>query len=276
MCADNPCMTDPFMRQKSKLGILGAGRLGRAIGLRWQSIEKQKIDVWSRRFEVGDGAPSVSADDLPFVVAPIASVMSAETVFAALPSSALAALAARHRSITEFSGTLLVTGIDLPLEAIQRLTPAALVVRVVPALLSSPRFISSLVLDCHYAGPRWQRAKAVLEMLGPIEYLDDEQAFESIMYLTSPFPVVLRNALADAVAGVLTQRRVDPKWQPLAERVLWDALSSVASGRAQSDSLEGAVATPGGVTAAGIHEVPTISRVLQDALQIMMCHGERR
>jgi pyrroline-5-carboxylate reductase len=261
------------MGQKSRLGILGAGRLGSAIALRWQSIEKQKIEVWSRRFEVGGGAPSVSADDLPFTVAPVASVMSAGTVFAALPSSALAALIARHQSITEFSGTLLVTGIDLPLEAVQRLTPAALVVRAVPALLSAPHSISSLVLDCHYAGPRWQRAKAVLEMLGPVECLDDEQAFESIMYLTSPFPVVLRNALADAVAGALTRRRVDPKWQPLAQRVLWDALSSAASGRTQSDSIEGAVTTPGGVTAAGLREVPTISRVLQDALQVMMRHG---
>lgn len=258
--------------QKPRFGILGAGRLGTAIALRWQSIGNRKVNVWSRRFDLRDAE---KPDDLPFGVASIASVMSADTVIAAIPSSGLAELASHHRSITEFSGTLLVTGIDLPLEEIQRLAPAALVARVIPALLSAPRSIPCLVLNRGHAGKRWERAETVIKMLGPVHCVSDERTFEALMYLTSPFPVVLRSALADTVASTLAQGRIGPEWQPLAEQVLWLALSSVASTLAQSDSIEAEVATPGGVTAAGLHEVPTISRVLQDTLKIMMRHGRR-
>ncbi|WP_420965463.1 NAD(P)-binding domain-containing protein [Bradyrhizobium sp. B120] len=113
-------MTGTFAGQQPRLGILGAGRLGAAIALRWQSIGNQKAKVWSRRFDHHDAD---KPDDLPFGVASIASVMSADAVIAAIPSSGLAELASHHRAITEFSGTLLVTGIDLPLTDIQRLVP---------------------------------------------------------------------------------------------------------------------------------------------------------
>ena len=261
--------------QDARLGILGAGRLGRAIAQRWRAIDGQKAELWSRRFDAGDGPRAMIVDDLPFAVVSLSSVMSKETVIAAIPSSGLAELAERDRSISSFSGTLLVTGIDLALEAVQRLAPAALVRRVVPGLLAAPRSISSLVLDGGHGGERWSRAKAALEMLGPVHCVDDEQAFESIMYLTSPFPVVLRAAISDAVASMLTRGRIDHRWKPAAESVLWDAISSLASNCEQLNSIAGEVATPGGVTAAGLQEVPAVSRALQDALQIMMGHGQQ-
>lgn len=262
----------PSRAGRSRIGILGGGRLGKAIALRCQAIENCKVEAWSRRFDAVDQTQCTSADDMPFMVVPIASVMSAPVVFAAIPSRGLAQLAELHRSIGEFSGALLVTGIDLSLDAMQRLIPAALVVRVVPSLLSACHSIPCLVLDRGCAGTRWERAAAVLNMLGPVLRVDDEQAFESIMYLTSPFPVVLRNALADAVASTLTRRGIDRQWQTLAERVLWESLAS--SARMQTASIEGEIATPGGVTATGLREVPLISRALQDALQVMMRHGE--
>ena len=265
-------MTGTFAGRQPRLGILGAGRLGAAIALRWRSIGNQEAKVWSRRFDHHDAD---KPDDLPFGVASIASVMSAYTVIAAIPSSGLAELASHHRSITEFSGTLLVTGIDLPLKDIQRVVPGALVARVIPALLSAPHSIPCLVLNGGHAGEHWDRAETVIKMLGPVHCVSDERTLETLMYLTSPFPVVLRSALADMVASTLAQSRVDPEWQPLAEQVLWQALSSIASTLAQSDSIEAEVATPGGVTATGLREVPTISRALQDALQIMMRHGRR-
>jgi pyrroline-5-carboxylate reductase len=262
------------MNNQAELGIIGAGRLGGAVALRWWHVKKEKPLLWSRRFDVPSECGATMADDLPFELASITSVMSAKTVVVALPSSALSELAARNRWITEFSGALLVTGIDLPLQAIQSFVSSAVVVRVIPSLLSLPSSIPALVLDRNYTGARWESAKAVLQILGPIEFMDDEHAFESIMYFTSPFPVVLRNAVADAVSGALARRNIDPKWQQLGERVLWDALSSMNLRQMKSDLMESQVKTPGGVTAAGLCEVPAISRVLQHALQKMIRTGD--
>jgi len=265
--------------ERSPLAILGAGRLGSAIAWRWQAVEDQKPDLWSRRFEGVDPVEIhgwfFPAGERPYTVASIAEVTSASTLVAAIPSSALAELAARYPEIGGFAGTLLVTGTDCLWEAAQQLTPAALVVRVVPSLLSAPRSLPSLVLDHGLPQARWEPTRAILAKLGPIHYVDDEQAFESLMYLTSPFPVVLRSALADAVASTLTQTGVAPKWQPLAERLLWEALSAMSAAQPRPESIEAAVATPGGVTAAGLEDVPAISRALQDLWQLLIRTGAR-
>ncbi len=119
---------------------------------------------------------------------------------------------------------------------------------------------------------RWERARSILASLGKLHHVDDERAFESIMDLTSPFPIVLRRAMTDALTGVLSRRGVDGRWRPVAERVLWDALLALASAPGAVDSN---VTTPGGVTAAGLQEVGDLARAAEDILHVMMRHGER-
>jgi pyrroline-5-carboxylate reductase len=258
------------------LGILGAGRLGSALAERWRGVAGASVVVWSRRFESRRDEVSGVASTHRFDEAPLAAVMSCEIVFAALPSHALGDLAARHRAVADFAGTLLITGIDLHLDEVRRFTSRAQVVRVIPSLLAMPNSISSLVLERDCAGPRWQRAKEILETLGSIHCIADERAFETIMYLTSPYPVVLRRALSDALIKTLAVDGGDPAFHRVAERVLWGALASVAAAGDRFEAAHAAVVTPGGVTAAGLAEVPAVAAILHDCLLTMIRHGSAR
>jgi pyrroline-5-carboxylate reductase len=123
---------------------------------------------------------------------------------------------------------------------------------------------------------RWERARSILAALGKnVHHVDDERAFESIMYLTSPFPIVLRRAMTDSLAGVLSRRGIDGRWRSVAERVLWDALLALASAPDKIGAVDSNVTTPGGVTAAGLQEVGGLTRAAEDILHVMMRHGER-
>jgi pyrroline-5-carboxylate reductase len=190
----------------------------------------------------------------------------------------VAELASAHRAVRDFGGPLFITGIDLFADAIQRAMPEALVVRVVPALLPTRDDVPCLVLRTDGGGAgRGECVEAVLRALGPAHYVEDEQTYEVVMYLASPFPVVVRRALGEAVAGILSRRGIDDRWQPVAERVLWEALSSMGPtpARGGSDAVEAEVATPGGVTAAGLAEAGRLSQVMVDTLLLMIEHGER-
>jgi pyrroline-5-carboxylate reductase len=242
-------------------------------------VQSQKPLLWSRRFEALGSPSALSEGESPFSVAPIESVMQSDVVFAAIPSSGIAELASVHRAVRDFGGTLFIAGIDLPIEAVQQLTPAALVVRVVPALLSARDDVPCLVLDRGDGGIRWKTsAEPVLKAIGPVHSVDDEKTFESVMYLTSPFPVVVRRALREAIAKTLARREIEPKWQPVAESILWQALAGMETTAARGggqDTVEAEVVTPGGVTAAGLREVGRLSQVLVDTLSLMFRHGEQ-
>jgi pyrroline-5-carboxylate reductase len=261
-----------------RLGILGAGRLGRAIANRWRTAQGRKPLLWSRRFEAGAAAAESAAGGSPYSVAWLESVMEADAVFAAIPSGGVAELASAHPAVRNFGGPLFITGIDLPADAVQRAVPEAMVVRVVPALLPARDDVPCLVLRPASGGARRiECVEAILKALGPAHYVEDERTYEVVMYLASPFPVVVRRAVGEAVAGILARRGIDERWQPVAERVMWEALSGMGPtpARGGTDAAEAEVATPGGVTAAGLAEAGRLSRVMVDTLLLMIDHGEQ-
>jgi pyrroline-5-carboxylate reductase len=260
------------------IGILGAGRLATAVARRWHLALGIQPPLWSRRFQAAGSLTTLEAEEKAFSVASIKSVMGMNAVFAAIPGNAVMELAARHQAIRDYEGVLFLAGIDRPIEMLQRVLPAALVVRVAPFLLPSREDVPCLVLQPDDRGPRWEScAKVVLSVLGPSDLVDDEKVFEIVLQFGSPFPVVLRKALRNAVATVLSKQGIHAEWEPLAERVLWQALSAtkLVPGPAGSDASELDVATPGGITERGLQEAGQLSQSMVDVMSAMICHAEQ-
>ncbi|WP_316227953.1 hypothetical protein [Bradyrhizobium sp. SZCCHNR3015] len=250
------------------VGFVGAGRLGRALAARWYRTQRQKAPLWSRRFQNGVLDDGKGCD--AFSIVSLDSVLAAEIVVAAIPNKAIGALASICANLAQFDGVLLVAGIDLPTIDVQRFIPASVVVRIVPILLPGRDDVASLVLEPAAKDARWLNCMRVLRAMGPVYYVDDEAAFDVIMHLTSPFSVVTRVALKRAVGEFLTSKKVHPKWMPIAERVIWQALlTSPPSQGTAADSGETEVATPGGITEAGLREVETLSNSMLDVLSAM-------
>ena len=170
------------------IGILGAGRLGAAIAKRWHGVQGKKPSLWSRRYGDANSLLNVSYDEGSFSMAPIETIVQGESVYAAIPSSGVVELALANQAFRNFTGVLFIAGIDMPVEEIQKFIPAALIIRVAPFLLPTRKDVPSLMLVRGNGGtPRDARANIIMEALGPVDRIDNEKAFELLLYFGSPF-----------------------------------------------------------------------------------------
>lgn len=259
---------EPTHISQPRVGVLGAGRLGRALAERWYRKKQHKTLLWSRRFRTATSDATEGSDS--FTIAPLDHVLKADVVIAAIPSKAIGEVASTHAPLARFDGALLAAGIDLPVAEINRFIPAATIVRVVPILLPGRDDVPSLVLDTARANPQWPACLDFLQTLGPIHSVDEEAAFDGVMHLTSPFSVTMRSAMKRAISDFLATRNVRPDWQPVAESIVWQALSA---GQHQpphdNSSGEAEVATPGGITEAGLREAGALSNAMVHVLSAM-------
>jgi pyrroline-5-carboxylate reductase len=254
----------------TNVGIIGAGRLAGAIAKRWYLISGKKPVLWSRRHH--DAATRSSDDDNALLVQ-LPAVMRVKTVFCAIPSEGLIELARDYSIVRDFDGALFLTGIDRTLIDVQQIMRSALIVRVAPFLIFGRDDIPSLVLEPAKQTPLWDdTAKPLLERIGANEYVDDERLFEIATHFGSPFAVVLRTALRETIAITFERQDIDARWRSLAERLLWQALSAHRAMQIPSEihSLEREVATPGGITEAGLEHVSELSRAMVETLSKMI------
>ncbi|NER94274.1 MAG: hypothetical protein F6J86_10605 [Symploca sp. SIO1B1] len=253
-----------------RVGFLGAGHLGQALAMLWHRKQQEVAPLWSRRYSDCSNSSYVQEACSYYSVSSIDSVLAAKIVFAAIPSKAIGHLAEDYSGFAHFEGLLLAAGIDLPIDAIQRFVPKAAVARIVPILLPRSNDVPSLVLVPSNNDPRWKDCLGSLEMLGPVYSVDDECVFETIMHLTSPFSVVIRSALKHTIGNFLKSRSVHSKWQPIAESVMLTSLLSATSSPIEgSESGDEEVATPGGITEAGLLEVEKLMSGMLSVLSAM-------
>jgi pyrroline-5-carboxylate reductase len=261
-----------------RIGILGAGRLGKAVANRWREVNGEKPLLWSRRYGKADPSPPLGKDEDSFSVNPIEMIMERDAVYAAIPSNGVVELASSNRALKDYAGVLFIAGIDLPLGTIQQCMPAAYIVRVAPFLLPARKDVPSLVLASENGeAVRDARATVILGSLGPVDRIDDEKIFELLLYFGSPFAVVLRRSLREMIASIFVDQNIQAEWQGVAETVLWEALTAMKPERNDEEvgAAEAEVATPGGITEAGLGKSKQLSEALADTILAMIRRKEQ-
>jgi pyrroline-5-carboxylate reductase len=192
-------------------------------------------------------------------------------VVCAAPNAALRDVAvANERLFDEFAGLIILTGADSPDAQLHARLAAAVTVRVVPILLPGDDRILCLALAPRKGGARWAQAKAWLDTLGEVVVVEDPQIYREIMVLTSPLAAVLRTALTSALSRFLDQR---PGGAALQHQG-FDAASLALTGRTgslgpASTRHDARIATPGGLTEAGLQHADALSDALLTAIASM-------
>ena len=236
----------------NQLGIIGAGRLGQAIGKSIKRIWGVELPVWSRRFGMaellGSGYPGLRGVSLGQIAAK-------KTLFSAVPNSALTALVRANTGLfRSCSGLVLLAGADAPSCALVSLLSNATLVRIIPILLPGKAEIAFFALEPPGKSEVWCSGREFLASLGTVSTVQDSAVFEELMILTSPFATVVRAALSSAIAEFLSGRQVSEEWHGLAETVAAISLSGQDFPIGKLGGGVEDVATPGGITEAGLSQ----------------------
>lgn len=254
--------------QEAGAGLIGAGRLGRALAWVHEAKLGRPPPVWSRRFEQGGVEPGLSAR-------PLEQVLEGVVVISAISNAALYALSHRHKSLFgRFGGLFLLAGADAPDPDLNARAPHATFARIVPVLLPGQAQITTLALRPPADTPAWRQGCACLEALGTLTTVDCERAYSELMILTSPFAAVVRAAIARAITGYLQDRQADPDWLEMALDVASLSLAGTPGLLVHDQGDAGPIATPGGITEAGLAALPGISGSLQSALSMMRTRAD--
>jgi len=224
-----------------RLGVLGAGRLGKAVAKTWVARTGQTPLVWSR---------SDSTD--------WTSLLEAQSFLVAIPGSALLQLAVDSEAAGLFTGNVFCAAASLSLSSLQRVFPRATVFCVSPFLIDGVNSIPMLVLrpaDC--PAEKWNAAKAELELFGEVDVVDDEEIFSQLSLLGASWPsVVLAGVQAAAGAGLQGIEDVDAR--RIGNRLFFRAMQSLIATRAHGER-EDEIATPGGITERGLQSLGEVT-----------------
>ncbi|MCW2079674.1 UNVERIFIED_ORG: pyrroline-5-carboxylate reductase [Bradyrhizobium japonicum] len=260
-----------------QVGLIGAGRLGQAIGRSVEDIWGRHLPVWSRRFAwteaVGEEADGCAVDiNYPGLSsAPLPRVMNQDILLCAIPNWALTDIARVHsKPFQSFSGVVLLAGADTPPKALAALLPYGTLVRIVPIILPGRSEFVFFAYEPGGANQALSNGLAFLNALGSVITVQDDRQYNELTILTSPFATVIRTALRTAIAVFLDSRQENPKWQRVAESVTALSLSGHDFPIGHSGGVD-RIATPGGITEAGLSE----SRFLVQGLLAVM-HAMRK
>lgn len=246
------------------VGLIGAGRLGQAFGAAAKSSLGHAVCVWSRRFETSVETESVEPAGAGLTVTDLGGVMRKPIVVSAISNRALLEVSSKNTSLfKQFSGLIILTGADTPDQATQHALSSALVVRAVPILLPGKDGIVSLVLMPEDRDTRWTNALAWLNSLGETVCVEDPDTFDEVKILTSPLAAVVRTALTNALMRYLDERSGHKSLQ----RSGFDAASLALTGRVGTLGEaclkhDARIATPGGLTEAGLEMADSLSSTL--------------
>lgn len=252
---------------KSRLGLLGAGRLGEAIARTWLMRTGDAPLIWSRSGprRCANGGRRVAGATW---LAQWTKTLEAESVAIAIPGTALLTLAADSEEAARFSGNVFSAASSLSRASLQRVFPRATIICISPFLIDGVNSIPMLVLR-----PRdlplsqWLKAKAELETFGDFDVVEDEQTFAHVALLGASWPVVV-SAAVQAAASAGVQRLHDETATLIGRRIFFRAIQSFL----MTSSCE--VATPGGITERGLKSLGEVTNLFESVFQQMQARAE--
>ena len=238
-----------------RLGLLGAGRLGKAIAKTWFTRTGERVLVWSR------SGPETRIDVGTWVTH-WTTTLEARSVVIAMPGRALLDLAEGSEQARQFTGNVFSAAASLSRASLQRVFPNATVVCIAPFLIDNVNSIPMLALQPSEA------AKAELETFGDVDVVDDEEIFAQVSLLGASWAVVVLTAVeAAARAGV--QGLTDEAAIHLGRRIFFRAMRSLLN-----QQSSGEVATPGGITERGLKSLGDMTSVFESVFNQMRARAD--
>ncbi|WP_394890026.1 NAD(P)-binding domain-containing protein [Mesorhizobium sp. AaZ16] len=253
----------------NRVGILGAGRLGSALASRLGSTGAN-VPLWSRRHERGDqlipqGGEACGAVDFD-------TIAKSYVLLSAIPNQALLQLSSRQR-LRNFDGVVCAMGIDTSVRCVREAFPQALVLRLSPGIPQAGGDITSVGLLDAYAlrDSRVDVAKAVLELLGPVVWIDEENLYDLTSLLAGPLLTLLKSAISRTVEVSLEANGLPSQFKEELERIVFNELARRSLGISEgSRQVERDRATPGGVTEVALRHQEQISGQLLGIVELML------
>lgn len=254
------------------MGLLGAGRLGRAIAEVWLARTGDAPLVWSRSGRHPPGNAETRIDGGAWV-SDWAETLKARSVFVAIPGRALLELAEGSEHARAFGGNVFSAAVSLSGESLRRVFPGATSICLAPFLIDETKSIPMLALrPRELSDPDWEKASAELYHFGDVDVVQDDELFAQISLLGAPWPVVVLSAIqAAARAGVRGVQ--DEAAVVIGRRLFFRAMRALLS--AQSIDAPGAeasgdsVATPGGITERGLRSMEELTVLLTSVFDKM-------
>ncbi|UPJ76868.1 hypothetical protein [Bradyrhizobium sp. 187] len=250
------------------VAILGAGRLGLALASRLNSIGVD-VPLWSRRYANGAPPSSIGRD---YRLVAFDSVATFDVLFSAIPNQALLHLSSDHRW-RSFNGVIFAMGIDAQVQRVREVFAQALVVRLSPAIPQGGGEIVSVgLLDAPALGNcRLNSARAALELLGPVTWIDEEALYDLTTLLAGPLLTLLKSAISRTIEISLEARHYPRHFQGELEQLVFTELARRSLGSSDSSQIaEKERSTPAGVTEVALGRRERLGRELFGIVELML------
>ncbi len=270
---------------QSRLGLLGAGRLGDALAKTWLARNGRAPLVWSRSGSRpgNNGVTRIAAGTW---VAEWTRILEADSLVIAIPGRALLDLAEGSEPARQFTGNVFNAAFSLSRESLQRIFPRATIVCISPFLIDGVNSIPMLVLrPSDLPGSRWIKAKAELDKFGDFDVVEDEETFARLSLLGASWPAVVMAAV-QAAAGAGVQPLKDETAAGIGRRIFFRAMQSLLTealltqallttqaGNLEHESADD-IATPGGITERGLKSLGEVTPLFESVFKQMQARAE--
>lgn len=253
-----------------RVSILGAGRLGLALAGRLRSMGAD-VSLWSRRYETGGVQPSPLGNGA-YGIATFDSVIKYGVLISAIPNKALLHLSSDWR-LRHFNGVVFAMGIDTHVQRVREVLAQALVIRLSPAIPQGGGEITSVgLLDASALGdPRLNVARAALELLGAVTWIDQEALYDLTTLLAGPLLTLVKSAISRTVESSLEASRLPGQFKEELDRIVFKELVRRSLGSSEfAQRAEEERSTPGGVTELALRHREQLSGELLRVVELML------
>ena len=258
------------MDVKSRLGILGGGRLAEGLAKTWRARTGQTPVIWSR------SGPRDNRISEATWVNRWTGALEAKSVAVAIPGRALLDLAENNEQARHFRGIVFSAAPSLSRSSLQRLFPQAMIVCIAPFLIDGESSIPMLALrPSELSDSAWSKVKAELDSFGDCDVIEDETAFTQLSLLGSSWPAVVLAAVHAAAGAGVDQLQHDAAIR-LGRRIFFRGLHSLLATCAQKmeDEPGNDIATPGGITERGFKSLGNVKIVFESVFKQMQARAE--
>lgn len=256
------------MDVKSRLGIVGAGRLAEGLVKTWLARTGQAPVIWSR------SGPRDNRISEATWVNRWTGTLEAESVAVAIAARALVDLAESNEQARQFKGNVFSAAPSLSRSSLQRLFPQATIVCIAPFLIDGENSIPMLALrPSELSELAWLKAKAELDAFGGCDVIKDEAAFTQLSLLGSSWPAVVLAAVHAAARAGVGQLHDEAAIQ-LGRRIFFRGLQSLLATCAQTTEDESSIATPGGITECGLKNLGNVNSLFESVFKQMQARAE--
>lgn len=251
------------MDVKTRLGLIGAGRLAEGIAKTWLARTGQAPLIWSR------SGPRNHRISKGTWTTRWTGTLEAESVAIAIPGRALLDLAEGNEQARQFTGNIFSAAASLSHASLQQAFPQATIVCIAPFLIDGVNSIPMVALrPANLSDPEWTKVKAALDDFGDCDVVEDEAVFAQLYLLGAAWPAVVLAAVQTAAdAGV--ERLQDETAIQLGRRIFFRGIHSLLNAETSSE-----IATPGGITERGLKSLGEVTHLFQSVFQQMQARAE--